>query len=148
MSESPLNQEDVANLVEQMQAGVDALATGAQALQQAATTADEITSEIGKPTASPPAAKPSFCPEVQRLMAIEVPIIVRLGVRRMTVGEVMRLSVGSIIEFHKSSEEELDLLANNHCIGKGSAVKVGENFGLKLSGIGSVKETIRKLGGN
>jgi flagellar motor switch protein FliN/FliY len=85
--------------------------------------------------------------DVHRLLAIEVPVIVQLGIRRMTVGEVMRLGVGAIVEFGKSAEEELDLLANNIGIGKGHAVKVGENFGIKISSIGSVKETIRKLGG-
>ena len=82
-----------------------------------------------------------------RLLAIEVPVIVQLGNRRMTVGEVMRLAVGAIVEFNKSAEEELELLINNKPIGKGQAVKVGENFGIKITSIGSVKETIRKLGG-
>lgn len=85
--------------------------------------------------------------DLHRLLAIEVPVIVQLGIRRMTVGEVMRLGVGAIVEFGKSAEEEMDLLANNKAIGKGHAVKVGENFGIKVSSIGSVKETIRKLGG-
>lgn len=84
--------------------------------------------------------------ELQRLMAIEVPVIVELGRRRMTVGEVMRLSVGAIIEFHKSSNDDLDLLVNNKPIGRGQAVKVGENFGIRISTMGTVKETIKKLG--
>ena len=80
-------------------------------------------------------------------MAIEVPVIVLLGQRRMTVGEVMRLAVGAIVEFNKSAEEELELLVNNKAIGKGTAVKVGENFGIKIASINPVRETIRKLGG-
>ena len=94
-----------------------------------------------------PARAAGVSGDVHRLLAIEVPVIVQLGIRRMTVGEVMRLGVGAIVEFGKSAEEELDLLANNIGIGKGHAVKVGENFGIKISSIGSVKETIRKLGG-
>jgi len=146
MSDSTLNQDEVADLVNQMAAGNDALANDAKALQQAAQTAQEIAADAT--TAGAPQAKPAmvFSPEIQRLLAIEVPIIVQLGVRRMTVGEVMRFSVGSIIEFHKASDEELDLLANNQSIGKGFAVKVGENFGIKLTSIGTVKEMIRKLG--
>jgi flagellar motor switch protein FliN/FliY len=85
-------------------------------------------------------------PDVRRLLAIEVPVIVQLGMRRLTVHEVMRLAVGAIVEFGKSAEEELDLLVNNKPVGKGHAVKVGENFGIKITTIGSVKETIRKLG--
>lgn len=85
--------------------------------------------------------------DVRRLMSIEVPVIVQLGQRRMTVGEVMRLAVGAIVEFNKSADEELDLLVNNKPIGSGHAVKVGENFGIKLTNVGAIKETIRKLGG-
>jgi len=84
--------------------------------------------------------------EVHRLLAIEVPVIVQLGMRRMTVGEVMRLAVGAIIEFNKSADEELELLANNKVVGKGNAVKVGENFGIKITAMGPIRETIRKLG--
>jgi len=102
--------------------------------------------------APPPRAVPKdttnpFASEFQRLMAIEVPVIVQLGQRRMTVGEVMRLGVGAIIEFSKSADDELELLANNKPIGRGHAVKVGENFGIKIVAVGSVRETIRKLGG-
>jgi flagellar motor switch protein FliN/FliY len=84
--------------------------------------------------------------ELRRLLAIEVPVIVQLGTRRMTVAEVTRFAVGAIIEFNKAADEELELLANNESIGKGQAVKVGENFGIKISSIGSVRETIQKLG--
>ena len=143
MSESQLSQDDVAALVQQMQDGAAALATDAQTLQQAADTAQEIAADAGSADAKPATA---CSPELRRLLAIEVPIIVQLGIRRMVVGEVMRFSVGSIIEFHKASDEELVLLANNQSIGKGFAVKVGENFGIKLTNISSVKETIRKLG--
>jgi flagellar motor switch protein FliN len=89
---------------------------------------------------------PMGATDVGRLLAIEVPVIVQLGMRRLTVNEVMRLAVGAIIEFGKSAEEELDLLINNKAVGKGHAVKVGENFGIKITTMGSVKETIRKLG--
>ena len=85
--------------------------------------------------------------DARTLLAIEVPLIVHLGTRRMAVGEVMRLAVGAIVEFNKSADEDLELLVNNQPIGKGQAVKVGENFGIKITTIGSIKDTIRKLGG-
>jgi flagellar motor switch protein FliN len=175
MSDSP-SQNDVDSLVSNLQQGNDALSVDSQALDAAAQLAAEIAGEIHaaegavpplhsespSPAGStaPDAAAAGTAdtggasnaeggansPDVQRLLAIEVPVIVQLGTRRMTVGEVMRFAVGAIIEFSKSAEEELELLANNKPVGKGHAVKVGENFGIKLTHIGSVKETIRKLG--
>ena len=59
----------------------------------------------------------------------------------------MRLGTGAIIEFVKSSDEPLELLINNKVIGVGETVKVGENFGLRITQIGDVKQIIASLGG-
>ena len=93
------------------------------------------------------AKQPSPSPnELQRIMRLEVPVIVKLAERKLTLAEVMRLGPGAIIEFSKSSDEPLELLINNKTIGLGDAVKVGENFGLKINQIGDVREVIRSLG--
>ena len=85
--------------------------------------------------------------EVRRILGLEVPIIVKLAERKLTLGEVMRLGQSAIIEFFKSSDEPLELLVNNKPIAIGEAVKVGENFGLKITQIGDVRQIIRTLGG-
>ncbi len=69
-------------------------------------------------------------------LKLEVPIIVRLAERIMRVSEVLDLAPGSIIELPKSAESELDLLVNNRPVGVGVAVKVGENFGLRVTHMG------------
>jgi flagellar motor switch protein FliN/FliY len=148
----------VNGLLEQLRAGNALAAEAAQAINGAVQAAQEITGSIpgtsrsGEAQKAAPVAESAplmgqVPNELRRLLAIEVPVIVQLGARRLTIGEVMRFSVGAIIEFHKSADEELDLLVNNKTVGKGHAVKVGENFGIKISTISPVKETIRKLGG-
>jgi flagellar motor switch protein FliN/FliY len=84
--------------------------------------------------------------DLRRILRLQVPVIVKLAERKLTLGEVMRLGAGAIIEFSKSSDEPLELLVNNKPIGVGDAVKVGENFGLKITQIGDVREIIRSLG--
>jgi flagellar motor switch protein FliN len=86
-------------------------------------------------------------PDLASILRLEVPVIVRLGERSMTVKQVLDLVPGAIIELPKSSEDELDLLVNNKQIGVGSAVKVVENFGIRISYIGDLKERIEALGG-
>ena len=81
-----------------------------------------------------------------RILKIEVPVVVRVGERQMRMGEVLSLVPGSIIELNKRSEDELDLLINNKQIGSGTAVKVGENFGLRVSYIGDVRSRIEAMG--
>jgi len=98
--------------------------------------------------ASPkPAPGSSQKGDLQRIMRLEVPLIVRLAERKLTLGEVLRLGVGAIIEFSKASDEPLQLLVNNKPIALGEAVKVGENFGLRITQIGDVRQIIRTLGG-
>ncbi len=83
--------------------------------------------------------------ELRRILRLEVPIIVKLAERKMNLSEVLRLGAGAIIEFSKASDEPLELMINNKAIGFGEAVKVGENFGLRISQVGDVKQVIRSL---
>lgn len=84
--------------------------------------------------------------DLRSILALEVPILVLLGERQMRMSDVMALVPGAIIELPKSSEEELELLANNKPVGTGVAVKVGENFGLRITYIGDIQERVRALG--
>lgn len=84
--------------------------------------------------------------ELSRILRIQVPVIVKLAERKLLLSEVMRLGAGAIIEFAKSSDEPLELLINNKTIGAGETVKVGENFGLRITQIGDVKQIIASLG--
>ncbi len=157
MSSSPSNNASVDELLAQLQQSADDVTAEITAATSRPPAAPAGGSALNTPAPAaplpaddffaPPPAMPAPRAEVHRLLAIEVPVIVQLGMRKMTVGEVMRLAVGAIIEFHKPADEELDLLANNQAIGKGHAVKVGENFGIKVTSTGPVKDMIRKLGG-
>ena len=115
--------------------------------------ADELGEEVQPSQAAPAAAGPAGCfarlpnlPELERIRRIRVPVIVRLAERKMTLGEIMGLSPGSIIEFDKSGDAALELMINNQVIGLGSAVKVAENFGLRIEMVGEVTERIRSMG--
>lgn len=77
-----------------------------------------------------------------RILKIEVPVIVQLAERTMSVEEVLRFVPGTIIELPKDSDDDLDLMINNQTIGTGNAVKVGENFGLRINFIGDAKERL------
>ena len=92
----------------------------------------------------PPAADDAG--DISRILRLEVPIIVKLAERKLLLSEVLRLGTGAIVEFLKRSDEPLELLINNKIIGLGETVKVGENFGLRITHIGDVKQLIQALG--
>ncbi len=104
---------------------------------------------LNKLPKSPPSAPKNVVitrDDVRRILSLEVPVIVRLAHRNMPVKEVMKFATGSIIEFDKAADAELDLMINNEVIGQGQAVKVGENFGLRVIRILSMKDKIAALG--
>jgi flagellar motor switch protein FliN/FliY len=84
---------------------------------------------------------------LRRVMKLQVPVIVKLAERKILLSEVMRLGVGAIIEFVKSSSEPLDLMISNKPIGQGETVKVGENFGVKITRIGDAKQIMQAVTG-
>lgn len=91
---------------------------------------------------------PARTPHIERILALEVPIVVRLGSRVLRVSEVTALVPGSIIELPKNADSELDLMVNNRVVGTGLAVKVGENFGIRISTVGDVADRVAALGEN
>jgi flagellar motor switch protein FliN/FliY len=84
--------------------------------------------------------------DLRTILSLEVPLVVRLGERSMDMGELVALTPGSIIELTKSAEDELDVLVNNRTIGTGTAVKLGENFGIRISSIGKPAARVEALG--
>ena len=75
--------------------------------------------------------------ETHAILKLEVPVIVVLGERQMSIQDLLAIAPGGIIEIPKNADAELELRVNNRTIGRGRAVKVGENFGLRLSSIGN-----------
>lgn len=99
---------------------------------------------------SPPAGnqrRRPISPALERILQITVPVHVNIAERTMDVASIMELNVGSILEFGKAADSDLQLVVVNECIGCGQAVKVGENFGLQITTIGSMTDRIRALGG-
>lgn len=63
-----------------------------------------------------------------------------------TVAEITSLRPGVIIEFPKHASEDLTILVNNTTVGSGQAVKVGENFGVRICSIEAPTRRIEALG--
>lgn len=83
--------------------------------------------------------------DIHTILKLQVPVIVRLGERRMALDDVLALGPGAIIELPKPADHPLDLLVNNKAIGKGVAVKVGENFGLRVAAIGDAQQIVAAM---
>ncbi|HOW17845.1 MAG TPA: FliM/FliN family flagellar motor switch protein [Phycisphaerae bacterium] len=137
------------------QADIDSLLAQAENLAGEALGADSAPpspggADLQSPahTPSPSTAAPAGPPSelLGRILRIEVPVIVKLAECKMPLARVVGLNTGAIIEFEKPADAPLDLMINNKCIGVGQAVKVGENFGLRITQVGTPREKIKALG--
>ena len=85
---------------------------------------------------------------LETILALEVPVIVQIAERIMTVDEVTSMAPGTIIDLPKSADDDLEIRVNNKVIGTGTAVKVGENYGIRVSYIGDLGERIVAMAGD
>ncbi len=69
------------------------------------------------------------------LMRIRVPVRVTLASQRKSIQEIIELGPGSIVKFDKTCDEPLELCIGDRPIAQGEVVKVGDKFGLKISGL-------------
>lgn len=84
--------------------------------------------------------------KVNQILAMKLPVIVKIAEKRMTISEILKLAHGSLIQFEKGAYQHFDLMVNNSTIGLGQPVKIGEQFGVKITHIGDITDTIRSMG--
>ncbi|HTN04236.1 FliM/FliN family flagellar motor switch protein [Planctellipticum variicoloris] len=88
-----------------------------------------------------PAAAPTdkSSGRIGRLSSVPVQISVLLAEKRIPMGQMLSITPGALITFNKSCEDLLDLYVNNSLYCRGEAVKIGENFGIKINQVGAVR---------
>lgn len=99
--------------------------------------------------ATNPAATPveQRNPEVARILGLTVPCSVILAQRDMSIQSILAITVGTIIEFNVPFDADLTLYIANRSIARGQAIKVGENFGIRIHKIDSIEHRIDALAG-
>lgn len=79
------------------------------------------------------------------MMDIPVVLSMEIGQTRMTIGEVLKLGKGSIVELQRMADEPLDVLVNGTLVAHGEAVVIGERFGVRLTDVISPNERLNKF---
>ncbi|MGI6405932.1 MAG: flagellar motor switch phosphatase FliY [Syntrophaceticus sp.] len=80
-------------------------------------------------------------------MILDVPLemFVELGRTQKTIGEVLHLGRGAIVELGKSANEPLDIYVNGKVIAKGEIVAIGDNYGVRITEILNSVDRINNL---
>lgn len=91
--------------------------------------------EVATPTfdALPDGPGPVAQHPVSVLSDVEMGVTVELGRARMTVGEILALTIGSVIELDRIAGSPVDVLVNGTLIARGEVVVVDEEFGVRVS---------------
>jgi flagellar motor switch protein FliN/FliY len=79
------------------------------------------------------------------LLDIPLEITVELGRTRMPIGDLLKLSQGSVVELNKLINQPLDIFVNQKLMAQGEVVVVNEKFGVRLSHIISPGERVKRL---
>jgi flagellar motor switch protein FliN/FliY len=79
------------------------------------------------------------------LLDIPLEISVELGKTKMTIGDLLKLSQGSVVELDKLTDQPLEIYVNKKLMAQGEVVVVHEKFGIRLINIISPGDRVREL---
>lgn len=79
------------------------------------------------------------------LLDIPLEISVELGKTRMSIGDLLKLSQGSVVELDKLTDQPLEIYVNKRLMAQGEVVVVNDKFGIRLINIISPGDRVREL---
>src|SRR5205809_3766176 len=79
------------------------------------------------------------------LMDVQLPVSIRFGETEMTLEEVVKLGVGSVIELNSGIDQPADLIVNNRILARGEIVNVDGFYGIRITEITSAGERFKSL---
>lgn len=87
--------------------------------------------------------KPVLSPMLQSLMELELPLSVALGRTRLPIGEVLKITSGSVIHLQGYTGEEVEVLVHGTVVAKGQVVSSRGNYGVRIKEIMSPVDRIQ-----
>lgn len=90
----------------------------------------------------PPDGKPD---SLDKVLDIPVSATVQLGKTTLQIADLLKLSVGSVVELNKRAGEPVELYINDRLIALGEVVVIDETFGLRVTSIVEPKQRIQSL---
>ena len=79
------------------------------------------------------------------LLDIPLEISVELGRTKVSVGDLLKLSQGSVVELERSTDQPLEIYVNRKLMAQGEVVVVNEKFGIRLTNIISPGDRVKTL---
>ena len=74
-----------------------------------------------------------LCMEYEGLQDMEIEFIAELGQTELTLGEILHLSKGSVIDLNKPAGESVESYVNGRIIGKGEVMVYEKNLAIRIN---------------
>jgi len=72
---------------------------------------------------------------LQQLSDVPIPVTVQLGRVRLTLGDLVRLKSGTLLELDRESHEPADILVNGKIVAHGEIVTVDNHYGVRITSV-------------
>jgi len=79
------------------------------------------------------------------ILDVPVTLTMEFGRTRISIGNLLQLNQGSIVELDRLADEPLDILVNGTLVARGEVVVINEKFGIRLTDIISLPERVKRL---
>jgi flagellar motor switch protein FliN/FliY len=86
-------------------------------------------------TAPDAAAGATARPNIDVILDVPVTLSLEVGRAQMSVGKLLRLSQGSVVELDRNAGEPLDVLVNGALVAHGEIVIINDKFGIRLTDV-------------
>ncbi|NLP36134.1 MAG: hypothetical protein GX357_00580 [Firmicutes bacterium] len=96
--------------------------------------------------AAQPQREPAMPRRLERILDLPMQLSVNLGETRKTLGEVLALNIGSVVEFAQSAEAPVAICLDGKLIARGEVVIIEEHFAVRITEIISPAERAQKMG--
>jgi flagellar motor switch protein FliN len=83
---------------------------------------------------------------IELLLDVALEVSVELGRSHMSIGEILALRTGSVIELDKLAGEPVDVSVNGTLIARGEVVVVDEKFGVRITEVVSKARRLASVG--
>lgn len=71
-------------------------------------------------------------PNLDVIMDVPVTLSLEVGRTEMSVGQLLRLTQGAVVELDRSAGEPLDVMVNGALVAHGEIVVINDKFGIRL----------------
>jgi flagellar motor switch/type III secretory pathway protein FliN len=84
---------------------------------------------------------------LERILSLELPVIVVLAEKEMTLEQILALDKDAMISFDRRDDAPLDFWVNDQRVGSGKAIQVAGRLAIHVRQVDSPGEALRKFSG-